>query len=74
MTDKEILLQLIKKKGRCQIPYELECTNCGLSTLCWTMDATDGSITDNLRTRYERAVERYVKVYGKDDELIEILI
>ena len=66
---KEMLLILIKRGGRCKTKARTECAN------CWVLGiAKKLCIVDSYKDRYKIALNLYVNEYGKDPDLLEVLI
>ena len=74
---KDILLLLIEYKARCKDLYaerglELSCENCPLRTGNWF--GHDSCTAQTRPERYKKALELYVNMFGKDPDLMELLI
>ena len=71
MTNKEVLLLLIKHKARCAETADyLDCGRCPLANKHETCEASPY----NRQIRYKDALKMYIEAYGKDPELMEVLL
>ena len=63
MKQKQKLLHFIKTKGKC--PAERGCAGCPILTY---------GDQCNVSSRCKQAIGMYIKEYGKDEDLLEVLI
>ena len=71
------LLILIKQRGNCDYPIRIECPDCFLSTECSnpiSISDLDTIDLDTLERIYKVALEEYIDRYGRDIDLMEVLI
>jgi len=71
MTSKNKLLIIIKQKGDCNFPVKVNCNALLGEETCPVKDSYSCAI--HLK-RYKKAIDEYVKKYGRDIELMEVLI
>ena len=67
MTEKEVLLYIIKQKGHCN---HIDIDGCNEDCLL-NADCLYG---DTDKDTYTKAMNRYLRMYGKDIELLEVLM
>lgn len=80
MTKKEALEIIIRRKGICKFPinapdgYEdVECDECELIYQCG-VGYNDAWSVAAVKERYQLAFNIYLKKYGTEEELVEILL
>jgi len=70
MTDKEILLEIIKHKGSCDSMHIDNCPSCIYyynEDYCAKMEYVD-------EESYAVTLKDYIDAYGEDEELFEVLL
>jgi len=69
ITEKEILLKIIKAKGDC-IMHTQECTECPILTkICAYPQPKD----EVMNMRYKKAITMYINKYNKEDLIAELI-
>ena len=70
------LLSLIKWEGLCYPHTTVHCSRCVTYKLC--QDAREEAYKESndvfIKTRYKSALDKYLALFGKDPELLEVLI
>ena len=73
---REMLLHVIQHRGICNLPDSVECEKCILDDICWgnTDDYVKCSTEEAIERRYKKMLSLYIERYGKNAELLGVLI
>ena len=72
---KRVLLNIIKGKGDCDLVNDEDCTHCPfLFTTTCLSSVNVVTSPEILQANYEVALKYYLERYGKDPDLLEVLI
>ena len=67
LSDKAIHLHIIKSKGECTV-HSVRCMSCK------TGELVDCGVDGNNERLYKQAINTYIQLYGKDPDLLEVLL
>lgn len=70
-TGKRLVLEIIKSKSDCHNIDDRDCAHCPIGVIVDLQCVNDPT---SRQLRYKEAIRYYVKKYGKDEDLVEILI
>ena len=74
MNKKEAALTMIRQRGACSQPVFIECAICLIYPACKGLQTQRKAGSKGSWDAYKIAVNTYIAEYGKDADLLEVLI